>query len=455
MFLIKNSFCFVVLCGFLFCENWVLEYKNEVFYEDDFFGFFEEIGWASIKSAERKRTLFFDYIKRVASVYEARRLGLDLDFKVEQKLDGRFKRLLVNEYYMKDFLLSVTPKQGLAFCQKNLKKELFLKHILVETESLALLVMDSLRLGKGFSSLASSFSVDPSAKNNLGVLGWVGVGATVPAFQNKAFSLCVGCVGHVKTDFGHHIIQVDSVRSSASASLSKEEYNDLAFRFATAYIKKPLVELAAQHDSTLLQQFGVVFDFFVLDSFVSSVKKELNVKKRREEVGFLGMLEKVSVPLVVYDGSYLNGVWFANKLSDPLYNNPFFDSVESFLKEMKLIVLRDIVFGLALKKKIDKNNFFKKQFKSVSEGVLEKEFLKYLVNSATAPTKKEVENYYYKNQQKLFTNKTSGEPFGLSSSYGSIEAILLKEKQEKEKQAFFDSLEGPNVKINEVWLNGF
>ena len=61
-------------------------------------------------------------------------------------------------------------------------------------------------------------------------------------------------------------------------------------------------------------------------------------------------------------------------------------------------------------------------------------------SSVSSPSKKEVEDFYYANESQLFTNKTTGEPFGLVSSYGSVEAILLKEKQELKKDSFFNSL---------------
>jgi len=352
-------------------------------------------------------------------------------------------------------LLSVTPKTGLAFCQKNLKKEVFVSHILVQTDSLALALLDSLRSGASFSKLAPTFSLDPSVKNNLGVLGWVGVGETVPSFQDGVFSLCLGCVDYIKTDFGFHVVRVDSSRASAASLLKKEEYNDKAFRLATAYITEPLAALASRHDSLLLGEAGVFFDFFVLDAFIKKIKEELVKHKRREAVDFIGLLSQVSEPLAKYNGSFLSGVWFVNKLSNPFYKNPFFDSVDSFKSELVLIFLRDFVFDLALEKKLHENVFFKKQFKLITNTILEKEFIKNLTQNVSPPSKKEVEDYYYLNEKSLFTNKKTGEPFGISSSFSSVEAILLKEKQERVRSLFFESLSGSSVKINKEWLNAF
>ena len=127
MVFVKNKVFLLLLVGFIFCGDWVLNYKGFVFNEDNFYDFFPEKEWSTIKDKERKQELFFDYIKRSASVYEAKNLGLHLRFDVEKKLSSRFERLLVNEYYMRDFLFSVTPKAGLAFCKKNTKKGIVCK----------------------------------------------------------------------------------------------------------------------------------------------------------------------------------------------------------------------------------------------------------------------------------------------------------------------------------------
>ena len=455
MFFVKNKFLFVLFVGCFFANSWVFEYKNKVFYENDFYSYFPKGDWELIKDNTKREKLFFDFVKQVAGVYEAESLGLDLEPDVSDKLFGRFYRLLVNEYYMKEFLGEVIPKDGLVFCKKNLKKSVFVNHILIkkEREDVLSSVLDSLDSGVGFSSLAYSFSIDPSAKQNKGSLGWITVGQTVPAFQNLVFSLCVGCVDVVETDFGFHVVRVDSVKNSSYFGLEKQEYNDLAFRFATGYIKEPLKDLASKHDSVLLFNAGVDFNYTVLKDFVSVVSKEVSLSpnKNRDSVDFLGLLSSLG-GVALYDGEVLSGQWFSNKFSGPFYKNVFFDSVDPLVAEFRLTLLRDIIFGLSLEKKVDEGFSFKRQFGSVRGEILKKAHLRFLVSSVSSPSKKEVEDFYYANESQLFTNKTTGEPFGLVSSYGSVEAILLKEKQELKKDSFFNSLKNKKGFINEEWL---
>lgn len=452
MIFTKNKFFFLLLFGVFFSNEWVFKYKGETFFENDFYNYFPESEWKKTKDNNKRESLFFDFVKHAAGVYEAKVLGLDLSPPVHEKLLGRFNRLLVNEYYMKHFLKTLVPKQGLAFCKKNLKKSVFTNHILVNKEDFSLVDSLVFVLGSGadFGELALAFSKDPSVPNNRGSLGWITVGQTVPDFQNFIFELCVGCVGFVETDFGLHVVRVDSIKESSYNNLSLEEYDDLAFQFATGYIKEPLRVLAEKHDSSLLSRFGVEFDMGVLSVFIEDVKGEVGGGSRAN-VDFVSLLGELGV-VVKYGDDFLSGQWFANVFSGPFYKNVFFDDVDALVGELRLLLLRDIVKGLALDLGINNSVLFKNQFLSVKNEILKKEHLKFIINSVPSPSKQDVELFYKENEKELFTNKKTGEPFGLVSSYGSVEAILLKEQQALAQNSFFDSLKTDLVTLNRGWL---
>ena len=187
--------------------------------------------------------------------------------------------------------------------------------------------------------------------------------------------------------------------------------------------------MAAEHDSSLLVDNGVVFNYDLLNSFIEATRVEVGGKSR-EKVDFIGGLQELG-GVALLDGEVLSGQWFANVFSGPFYKSVFYDSTDSLVDEFKLILLRKIVVGLAIQQKVDLSYSFKKQFSSIKKELLKKEYLKFLINSVPPPSKEEIESYYYQNEAELFVNKKTGEPFGLVSSYGSVEAILLKEKQDK------------------------
>ncbi len=80
-------------------------------------------------------------------------------------------------------------------------------HILVKTQASAEEVMNLLKGGESFSSLAQKYSIDGSAKRG-GDLGFFGRGMMVKEFERAAFALNKGEVSPIiKTQFGYHIIK--------------------------------------------------------------------------------------------------------------------------------------------------------------------------------------------------------------------------------------------------------
>jgi len=83
------------------------------------------------------------------------------------------------------------------------------RHILLETEAEAKEVIATVAKGeKDFATLAMEKSIDPSAKQNGGDLGWFRKVDMVPEFGEKAFSMKKGTYTNepVKTQFGWHVI---------------------------------------------------------------------------------------------------------------------------------------------------------------------------------------------------------------------------------------------------------
>lgn len=80
-------------------------------------------------------------------------------------------------------------------------------HILVKTEKEALAILDQLKKGKDFATLAKRHSTCPSGKRG-GDLGEFRRGQMVKAFDDVVFKKEVLKVhGPVKTRFGYHLIK--------------------------------------------------------------------------------------------------------------------------------------------------------------------------------------------------------------------------------------------------------
>jgi peptidyl-prolyl cis-trans isomerase D len=95
------------------------------------------------------------------------------------------------------------------------KNEVWARHILVETNEEALEVLSLLDEGEDFHTLAATYSIDESNREQGGNLGWFDENTMVPEFSEAAFSLAEGEVSEpIQTSFGFHIIQVIGKRVS-------------------------------------------------------------------------------------------------------------------------------------------------------------------------------------------------------------------------------------------------
>ena len=449
-----GKFLIILVCGCLLGSDvWVAKINGTPILEASFYNYIPKGEWLGISEKNKKEKLFFGFLKQQAAVLGAKKIGLQYDIETTNKLNARFNMMLVNEYYMRYFLGTVTPHFALSFCKQNLKNELYVKHILLkrserDVEMLANAIKDSIVVGGNFSTFALRYSDDPGVSANEGLLGWVSLGQTVPEFQDGIFSLCVGCLGVVETEFGFHVVKVDSVRQSRYGLLEQDMYDDYAFRFATAYIKEPLKDLAANHDSLLVSQHGVRFNEAALLELVNLIKleQERPANKTRKDVDVVSILQNYQKVVLEYDGNLLSGAWFAHKINSSLHKSVFYTSLAEIKKDFTTIVLRDIAFNLSLDLGLQFGSTFKSQYENIKAGVLERAFLKDLMGSVSLPSQQEVEDYFLKNKKH---NQT------LEVAYSSIEAILLQEKQKKKKEDFLVGIEKQkNIIINDGWLYG-
>jgi peptidyl-prolyl cis-trans isomerase D len=83
-------------------------------------------------------------------------------------------------------------------------------------------ILKQLKAGGNFADLAKKYSDDPGSKDQAGELGFLKRGATVPEFDQAAFSLPVGQTsGLVKTKFGYHILQVEEKQTAHTRPLDE------------------------------------------------------------------------------------------------------------------------------------------------------------------------------------------------------------------------------------------
>ncbi len=123
-------------------------------------------------------------------------------------------------------------------------------------------VLKQIQGGANFAELAKKYSDDPGSKDSGGELGPSQRGRMVPEFDNAIFSQKIGDTKIVKSQFGYHIVQVESrqaahlqplneVLPNIQATLSREKISQAEENFAkqltSEAIKNGLEKTAAAH----------------------------------------------------------------------------------------------------------------------------------------------------------------------------------------------------------------
>lgn len=122
------------------------------------------------------------------------------------------------------------------------------RHILTENRAQAEAAIERIESGEDFADVATDVSIDPGSAENGGDLGEVAKGATVPEFEEAAFSADEGeLVGPVKSDFGFHVIEVtgdvpapeladveSQIRTELETASGGQAFNDFISEFVAS-----------------------------------------------------------------------------------------------------------------------------------------------------------------------------------------------------------------------------
>ncbi|HEX5735210.1 MAG TPA: peptidylprolyl isomerase [Blastocatellia bacterium] len=117
-------------------------------------------------------------------------------------------------------------------------------------------LLERVRNGEDFASLAQQHSDDEKSKPDGGDLGFFTRGSMVPQFDQVVFALQPGQVSDlVETQFGFHIIKVEEQREP---SLDDPEFQDqIAMKLDRAALEKKIEEIAAASKVEVAEDFKV------------------------------------------------------------------------------------------------------------------------------------------------------------------------------------------------------
>ena len=419
-------YCIFLLFCFSFSFSSVAYKINGVeFSENSFYSFVSRDEWTALPS-KQKKDLLKDYLYKKLVFIEASESGFVSDPFFSRKLQNRIDQFLINVAY--DLYVAYPLVDSLSYKETliNMNFDVNVSHLLFgykdcrlpipinrsqkSTEAYAKNVYNELISGSSFDDYVLKYSDDPSVNKNLGNLGWLSWGRTVPEFQSSAFSLMPGEISPpVLTDFGYHIIRLEEKRPSQASLLDSLDYIALCTEKSISAVPLNKKRLAAEkYDSETVLQGGLSFNDAALALVYKAIIKEnkknsIVASGKKNLIKILSSIESAGVVCVFENEGY--GVkWFADHFSRlPATRIPSINSIEDLRKSFKLAVLQQLslnkiysdfdAFGFLLRPKIQK----------ISENLIYDSFLKYTINNIDDITDENINLYYNENKNENYT----------------------------------------------------
>lgn len=189
------------------------------------------------ETPERLAAIKDELVNREVLAQAAAKRGLDKNPDVAAQMEMARQAVLVralfeNEMKANPITDADLQKQYETFKAQMGSNEYKVRHILVEKEDEAKVIIADLNKGGDFAKLAKDKSKDPGSKDNGGDLDWGPSARYVKPFSEAVVKLPKGqtTTAPVKTDFGWHVIRVDDVRPMKVPEFSelKEQFRQRA-----------------------------------------------------------------------------------------------------------------------------------------------------------------------------------------------------------------------------------
>ena len=201
----------------------IFSYGDEVVYGDEFMRVFNKNKREENAPTQEEIEEYLDlYVKFKLKVAEAYSRKMDTVPSFINELAG-YREQLAQPYLTDKSVTDMLVKQAFDRSQQEVNAS----HLLINcpldakpADSLAayqkiLGLRNRIEKGEDFSTIATQYSEDPSAKSNAGNLGYFTAFQMIYPFENAAFNTAVGSVSMpIRTHFGYHLVHVIDRRKS-------------------------------------------------------------------------------------------------------------------------------------------------------------------------------------------------------------------------------------------------
>lgn len=234
-------------------EKVIAQINGKEIREDDFKMRFSRLP-ASLKTRysdeKGKKEFLEEIIKRELLLQEAKRLGIERDRVLLERIEEMRERMTLNEFLQREVedKLVTTDKELEDYY--NLHREEFkspdearVSQIVVKSDEDGKVVLNKLHNGADFARMAKEFSIDIATKNSGGNLGIIQKGRIYPQLDSAIFSMNEGEIsGPIETETGYHIVKLHEKRPGVPLSF-KDARNIVMQRYHLEKRSKVFEEL--------------------------------------------------------------------------------------------------------------------------------------------------------------------------------------------------------------------
>ncbi len=210
-----------------------------------------QVAQGQAKTPELEKAVKEELVRREVLVQAANAKGMDKKADIQAQVDLARQGVLIGAY-LQDYANNVKISDDDVRKEYEVvkgalgDKEYKARHILVEKEEDAKVIVEKLKKGEKFEELAKA-SKDPGSKDKGGELGWANKASYVPPFAEAMTKLAKGkyTESPVQSNFGWHVIQLDDVRDMKAPSFDDVK-PQLVQRMRQQAVEKHILDLRAK-----------------------------------------------------------------------------------------------------------------------------------------------------------------------------------------------------------------
>ena len=350
-----------------------------------------------VSELERKKEIVNKMIGDKVVMMEAYKEGIDNEVEKDTAFAKQKETLLLNVLYKKEIAdnAKATETEIKEEYEKQ-KEEVHAAHILMETKEQADAIYQQLKSGADFTQLAKEKSIDPSAKNNGGDLGFFSRGKMIPEFQDVAFKLKPGEISRpVQTQYGWHVIKLMEKRNTVQPPFEQAQKTIQARLDQTkreARVKEYFGEMKKKIGFKLNEKAWEL----ILSKKQEIPPDTMGLKKPGETLDAkMFTEEELNQPLFTYQGGELSVAAFIQQFSQmPQPYRPRLADKEKIGEIAFQTMVRDILTNVAKQDNLENTKEFKDEWQASKEKEMIKRMRDEVILKGVGISDAEIQGYY-------------------------------------------------------------